>query len=93
MVISGIPATITTSAVPALPGYPNQPKDLWPSIVHDGLLDDFDGNGVVNTNDVVVFFNAYAHGHLSGLDPAPFDYNRNGVIDPDDIVKYYNLIW
>jgi len=93
MEISGIPATITTSAVPALPPYQNQPKDLWPSIVHDGLLDDFDGNGVVNTNDVVVFFNAYAHGHLDGLTPTTFDYNRNGVIDPDDIVKYYNLIW
>ncbi|NLW77540.1 MAG: PKD domain-containing protein [Methanomicrobiales archaeon] len=92
MNISGIQGNIRTSGVPVLPGYENQPRDLWPKLVHDGLIDDFNGDGQVNTKDVYVFFNAYAHGHLDGLDPSPFDYNRNGVIDPDDIVKYFNIV-
>jgi hypothetical protein len=91
--LSGIPAQIHVYDVPALPGYSNRPGDLWPAGIHDGLIDDFDGNGVVNTADVTVFFNTWISGGFAGMPIVPFDYNHNYRIDTDDIVEYFNLIW
>jgi len=93
MSLSGIPADIHVYDVPPLPGYTNRPADIWPPGVHDGLIDDFDGNGVVNTADVTVFFNTWVSGGFAGMPVPPFDYNNNNRIDTDDIVKYFNLIW
>ncbi|HPP79026.1 MAG TPA: hypothetical protein PLA23_12480, partial [Methanospirillum sp.] len=93
MSLSGIPADIHVYDVPPLPGYTNRPADIWPPGVHDGLIDDFDGNGVVNTADVTVFFNTWVSGGFTGMPIPPFDYNNNNRIDTDDIVKYFNLIW
>ena len=57
----------------------------------DGLIDDFDGNGVINSNDVRVFFNAYSDLKESG-NPLLYDYNRNGGLDLQDIVVYAQMI-
>jgi|GEM_PF-596992 len=93
MILTLIQANLTTCAVPVLPGGVGQPRDIWPTNVHDGLVDDFDGNGVVNTKDVQVFFNAWSKGALDNLSPGPFDYNHNNRFDPDDITTYFNLIF
>lgn len=60
---------------------------------HDGLLDDFNGNRVIDMNDIVVFFQAWSYGVTNSLPVAPFDYNQNGRVDVNDIVTYFNLIW
>jgi PKD repeat protein len=88
--LNNVPAAIHVYQVSPLPGYSSPPADLKPDNMHDGLLDDFDGNGVVNSNDVTVFFRAWAAGSLSSYPVAPFDYNHNGVIDTDDIVEFFN---
>ena len=93
MLLSGVPADIHVYAVSPLPGYSNRPGDIWPPGVHDGLIDDFDGNGVVNTADVTVFFNTWVSDGFTGLPIPPFDYNHNNRIDTQDIVEYFNLIW
>ena len=93
MSLTGVPADIHVYAVSPLPGYSNKPADIWPPGVHDGLIDDFDGNGVVNTADVTVFFNTWVSGGFAGMPVPPFDYNHNNRIDTDDIVEYFNLIW
>lgn len=88
-----VPADIHVYEVSVLPGQSNPPTDIWPAGEHDGLIDDFDGNGVVNTNDVTVFFNTWVDTGFAGMPVPPFDYNNNNVIDTDDIVKYFNRIW
>jgi PKD repeat protein len=90
MTLTHIPAGIHVYEIGALLGNPNPPGDLKPDGLHDGLLDDFDGNGVVNSNDVTTFFQAWSTGALSSVPVAPFDYNHNGSIDTDDIVKFFN---
>ncbi|HPY61187.1 MAG TPA: hypothetical protein PLG55_10745, partial [Methanospirillum sp.] len=59
----------------------------------DGLIDDFNGDGQVNTKDVDVFFNTWVSEGFAGMPVTPFDYNSNDRIDTDDIVKFFNLIW
>lgn len=93
MSLSGVPADIHVYAVSPLPGYSNRPGDIRPPGVHDGLIDDFDGNGVVNTADVTAFFNTWVNDGFTGMPIPPFDYNHNNRIDTDDIVEYFNLIW
>ncbi|HWQ65490.1 MAG TPA: PKD domain-containing protein [Methanospirillum sp.] len=90
MGLSATPAPVRVDFVGAILGNPNPPNDLKPDNSHDGLLDDFNGNGVVNSQDVTTFFNAWAAGSLSGLPAPPFDYNHNGRIDTDDIVEFFN---
>lgn len=93
MSLSGQAADIHVYSLAPLPGYENSPADLWPTGVHDGLLDDFDGNGVVNTADVSAFHTAWTYGSLEGLPVPPFDYNSNNRIDLDDIRVYFNRVW
>lgn len=93
MSLSGVPADIHVYEVGPLPGYSNKPGDIWPPGLHDGLIDDFDGNGVVNTADVSVFFDTLVSGGFAGMPVPPFDYNQNNQIDTHDIVTYFNLIW
>ncbi|MFH0968731.1 MAG: PKD domain-containing protein [Methanobacteriota archaeon] len=90
MSLSPVSTGIRVDQVGALLGYPNPPNDLKPDNLHDGLLDDFDGNGVVNSNDVTTFFLAYSNGALTTVPVAPFDYNYNGRIDTDDIAEFFN---
>ena len=90
MSISALNDPVRVDQVGALMGNPNAPNDLKPDNLHDGLLDDFDGNGVVNSNDVTTFFQAWSTGALNSVPVAPFDYNHNGRIDTDDVVEFFN---
>ncbi len=90
MGLSSPGAPIRVSYVPALTGYTNPPNDLKPDSTHDGLIDDFDGNGVVNSNDVTVFFQQWSKDYLNSYPVAPFDYNYNGVVDGNDIQKFFD---
>lgn len=87
--LTNTPAVIRSYRVTALPGYSSDPADLKPDNLHDGLIDDFDGNGVVNSHDITVFFQAWSAGSLSSYPTPPFDYNNNGMKDTDDIVKFF----
>ncbi|MDI6876041.1 MAG: PKD domain-containing protein [Methanomicrobiales archaeon] len=80
-----LPGTLTViREVPALPGHP-VPTD--PN--GDGLYEDLNGNGRIDYNDVVLFFN-----HMEWIAAqqgfACFDFNGNGRIDFDDVV---DLFW
>lgn len=94
---SGKPVSITPSAyssivvysIPPLQKLLKAPRDMN----HDGLLDDFNGNHVIDTNDVVVFFQSWSNGITNSLPASPFDYNKNGRVDVNDVVEYFNLIW
>lgn len=88
-----VPADIHVYEVGVLPGQSIPPTDIWPAGEHDGLIDDFDGNGVVNTNDVKVFFKTWVNTGFAGMPIAPFDYYKNNKIDAKDIVEFFNLIW
>jgi len=69
--------------VPQLPGYP-APTD--PD--GDGLYEDLNGNGRIDFNDVVVYFNNMEW--ISVQDGfGYFDFNRNGRIDFDDVVRLF----
>ena len=49
-----------------------------------GCAADFNGDGVVDTRDVIAFLNAWAAG-----DPRA-DFDGNGVIDTRDVIAYLN---
>jgi len=54
----------------------------------DGLYDDLNGNGRLDFNDVVIFFNNMEY--IAGNEPVQyFDFNGNGRIDFDDIVEMF----
>ncbi len=91
MSLTHLPAAIHSYQVSPLPGFSQSPSDLKPDGQNDGLVDDFDGNGVVNANDVTVFFRAWSAGSLQSAPVAPYDYNHNGRIDTDDIVEFFDV--
>ncbi|ACL18013.1 C1 family peptidase [Methanosphaerula palustris] len=65
----------------------NQPTD--PD--HDGLYEDLNGNGVLDFNDITLFFNQMDW--ISGHEPlGAFDFNGNGQIDFNDIVILFNSL-
>jgi PKD repeat protein len=77
-------SAIVTPMQPVPPSV-NAPRDLN----NDGLYEDIDGNGVLDFNDVVLFFNQMDW--IAGNEPVgAFDFNRNGRIDFDDIVIVFN---
>lgn len=90
MGLTSTSAPILVSSVGALIGYTTPPNDLKPDLTHDGLIDDFDGNGIVNSNDVTVFFQQWSKDYLNSYPVAPFDYNYNGVVDGNDIQKFFD---
>jgi len=58
---------------------------------HDGLYEDLNGNGALDFNDVVIFFNQMDW--IAGNEPISlFDFNRNGQIDFNDIVRLFNMV-
>jgi hypothetical protein len=83
--LDAIEINMQTLTFPKLP-YPEM-KGPQADLNGDGLVDDFDGNGVINTNDVRVFFNAYTDGHLN-KNYLLYDYNKNGRLDLQDILVY-----
>jgi PKD repeat protein len=76
-VISGV---IPVSGQSAMPTDPN----------HDGLYEDLNGNGNLDFNDVVIFFNQMDW--IADNEPiSAFDFNHNGQIDFNDIVLLFNM--
>jgi PKD repeat protein len=80
-------ATITVLELPVFPDYTNPPTD--PN--HDGLYEDATGDGKVDFDDVVAYYD-----NMDWIEQnAPvslFDYNKNSIIDFDDIVLLYNML-
>ncbi|KUG10026.1 cell surface protein [hydrocarbon metagenome] len=77
--------TVMTYVEP-FPGYTNPPTD--PD--GDGLFEDINGNGGLDFDDVVAFYQnmAWVAGNTAvGIDP--YDFNGNGRIDYDDVVLLY----
>ena len=72
--------------VEPFPGYPHPPTD--PD--SDGLFEDINGNGMLDFDDVVAFYQnmAWVTANTAvGIDP--YDFNGNGRIDYDDVVLLY----
>jgi len=72
--------------VEPFPGYTNPPTD--PD--GDGLFEDINGNGMLDFDDVVAFYQnmAWVTANTAvGIDP--YDFNGNGRIDYDDVVLLY----
>jgi len=68
-----------------LPGYTSSPTD--PD--GDGLYEDLNGNGALDFNDVVLFFNNMDW--IADNEPvSAFDFNKNSQIDFNDIVILFN---
>ncbi len=73
--------------LPVFPEYINPPTD--PS--HDGLYEDATGDGKVDLDDVVAYYdNMYWIEQNAPV--ALFDYNGNSIIDFDDVVILYNML-
>jgi len=85
---SGInPFYISGNGVIPVPGQAAQPADTD----HDGLYEDLNGNGGLDFNDVVLYFNQMDW--IAGNEPASaFDFNHNGQIDFNDVVQLFNLL-
>jgi PKD repeat protein len=80
-----LPVTVASLQYPILP----LPGMIGPQADTDGdgLIDDFNGDGYVNSFDIITFFDAYVAGYL---DPySLYDYNGNGRLDLNDIVAFY----
>jgi len=75
--------------VPVTPVPPSEkvPRDLN----NDGLYEDINGNGALDFNDVVTFFNQMDW-IAKNEPPAAFDFNKNSRIDFSDIVVLFNEI-
>jgi len=79
--------TIAPVTVKSLPGYTTPPRD----INGDGLYEDLNGNGRLDFNDIIVFFNNMDW--ISANQPiAAFDFNKNGRIDFADVVKLFEMM-
>ncbi len=87
MALKGLNASISVFEIDTLPGQTRKPQDTN----HDGLIDDFDGNGVINFADVTTFFKALNQGALVDVDP--FNYDGAGVITYNDVVAFYKRFW
>jgi PKD repeat protein len=77
----------TQSAPPVFPGYTNPPTD--PN--HDGLYEDINGNGILDFNDVVAYYDNIDW-IVENMQLEFFDYNKNGLIEFDDVVMLYDML-
>ena len=77
----------TPSVLPVFPDYTNPPTD--PN--HDNLYEDINGNGIMDFDDVVAYYDNMDWIAENAL-VAFFDYNKNGLIDFDDVVKLYDML-
>jgi PKD repeat protein len=81
--------SLTVFPLDPFPGYPNLPTD--PD--GDGLYEDINGNGILDFDDVVAFYQnmTWVAGNTAvGIEP--YDFNGNGRIDYDDVVVLYYRI-
>ncbi|ACL17649.1 PKD domain containing protein [Methanosphaerula palustris E1-9c] len=84
---AGDPPYSPIQGVIALPGQSALPTD--PN--RERLYKDLNGDGAINFNDVVLYFNEMDW--ISDNEPvSAFDFNKNGKIDFDDIVFLFNLL-
>jgi len=58
----------------------------------DGLCEDINGNGRLDFNDVVVFFNNLEWAERQPIECWCYDFNGNGRIDFDDVKKLFDKI-
>ncbi|ACL16101.1 hypothetical protein [Methanosphaerula palustris] len=71
----------------AVPGSSKVPTD----IDGDGLCEDINGDGVLDFNDVVLYFNQMDW--IADNEPVSlFDYNGNGEIDFNDVIWLFNRV-
>ena len=77
----------TQSVPPVFPGYTNPPTD--PN--HDGLYEDINGNGILDFNDVVAYYDNIDW-IVENMQLEFFDYNKNGLIEFDDVVMLYDML-
>jgi PKD repeat protein len=82
--------TINVTSKPALPVFPNYTKPPTDPN-HDGFYEDINGNGQLDFDDVVAYYDNMDWIGQNKL-TAYFDYNRNGQIDFDDVVKLYDML-
>jgi serine protease AprX len=83
----GMKSTIINVTLPPFPGYTNPPTD--PN--HDGFYEDINGNGQLDFDDVVAYYDNMDWITQNNLTKY-FDYNRNNQIDFDDVVKLYDIL-
>ncbi|MBO4593704.1 MAG: dockerin type I repeat-containing protein [Bacteroidaceae bacterium] len=57
-----------------------------------GIPGDVDGNGSVNSADVVAIYNFILIGEESGINEAAADVDGNGSVNSGDVVAVYNII-
>ena len=77
--------SVAVAPMPSVPTAGNAPRDL----TGDGLYEDVNGNGALDFNDVVLYFNQMDW--IADNEPVgAFDFNRNGQIDFNDIVVLFN---
>jgi parallel beta-helix repeat protein len=81
------PTTNQTDALQPIP-----PSVLLPTDPdHDGLYEDLNGNGLLDFNDVVLYFNQMDW--IAEHEPvAAFDFNKNGQIDFNDVVGLFGML-
>jgi PKD repeat protein len=77
---------VATRNVEPFPGHILVPTD--PDF--DGLYEDTNGNGIMDFDDVVVFYKNMAWvRNNTAVGIAPYDFNGNGLIDYDDVVQLF----
>ena len=80
---------IVTPFVKPFPGYTNLPTDTN----GDYLMEDINGNGRLDYDDVVVYYqNMDWISAQYDVGISPYDYNHNGRIDYDDLVLLYWIV-
>jgi len=58
---------------------------------HDGLYEDINGNGILDFNDVVAYYDNIDW-IVENMQLEFFDYNKNGLIEFDDVVMLYDML-
>jgi len=79
--------TINVNQLVPLPDCINPPTD--PN--HDGLFEDINGNGILDFNDVVAYYDNI-NWIGENVPVAFFDYNKNGLIDFNNVVKLSDML-
>jgi PKD repeat protein len=87
VVTNNVPAQVTVVALLNLPGEALPPTDPF----HDGVYWDLNGNGRIDFNDVVLYFN-YLEWMQANEPVSLFDYNNNGRIDFNDLILLFNML-
>jgi PKD repeat protein len=87
VVTNNVPAQVTVVALLNLPGEALPPTDPF----YDGVYWDLNGNGRIDFNDVVLYFN-YLEWMQANEPVSLFDYNNNGRIDFNDLILLFNML-